>query len=101
VTKRTHSVRRIGAPFSVGKFGGLGLFEPGSVRKDTLAYAGDQDFRREHPVDPEQLELHGVATSLGGGVDEGKRAGEITAVVARSNENRRSQHGDSFRFNAF
>ncbi len=42
-----------------------------------------QNFRGEHAVDLEKLELHRVAARLGRGIDKGERARQVAAMVAR------------------
>ncbi len=49
----------------------------------------------EHAIDLEELEFHRVAARIRRGVDEGARAGEVTAVIRRrfGDENRLGQRG--------
>jgi hypothetical protein len=42
-----------------------------------------EDFRREHALDLEKLELDRAATRIGRRVDKGQSARKIAAVVAR------------------
>ena len=41
-----------------------------------------QDFRREHAVDLEKLELDRVAARIGRGIDKGQGARQVAAVIA-------------------
>ena len=51
-----------------------------------------QDFRRERPVDLEQLEFDRVAPGVRSRINKGKRSGEIAAVIARSLGNEFGAH---------
>jgi hypothetical protein len=42
-----------------------------------------QNFRREHPIDLEKLELHRVAARIRCRIHEGERARKVAAVIAR------------------
>jgi hypothetical protein len=48
-----------------------------------VAGATGQNLGREHSVDPEQLELDGVAPGLGRAIDEAQRPFKLAPVIAR------------------
>ncbi|MEJ0044293.1 MAG: hypothetical protein WDM81_19660 [Rhizomicrobium sp.] len=62
-----------------------------------VLFAAGEDFRREHAVDLEELELHRIAARIRRRIDESKRAAEIAIVVAGSfgNEGWRGGHAST------